>query len=1017
MGTASSWRSSPGCCSASRGEPPGPLSRLLEELAQAPGDDLLAAWQEELRPGDRLDRFEIRREIGRGGFGAVYEAFDGELGRVVAIKTLRPGRSRQELAAGWIRKEAEAVAKLSHPGIVTLHDVCNCASGPYLVMELLEGRTLAERLADGPLPQDEALRVAEGMAQALAHAHKRGVLHRDLKPDNVFLTDDGRVKLLDFGLAHLLGRDDGSSGGTPAYMAPEQARGEVIDERADVYAAAMVLGEMLTGHRPVEPSTPPGPPDGALDARPSAPAAEGDARTKQTRPDAGEAAAPAASGGATTGRIPVPPLLPGVARPLARALVAALAADPSGRPRDGLAWLGALSSARRSLERPRTVRRVAFFASAFLLLGLLVAGVATWRVWRRQVPLGRITVAVADFTNETRDPELDGLSGLLAASLEQSPMLRVLTRSRMWDYAREIGKGATGAIDEPLAREIGRRADARALLLASVRRLGELYVVEMRALDPERDEYLFTVRERAPSKAAVLDLVDRLSERTRVELREPRREVATRQVPVGVAVTSSLEAHAHYFRAQQVMAESLDSDRAREEYGRALAIDPEFAQAHLQLALLIALGEAEGDDADIDIHCGAVLRLGDRIPDRDRRLAEVVSALRQAETAGPAGREKVRAVMRDAVAADPDSKELLALAGQQAVEDEEYDVAVRRLELALRIDPGYGPALIWLSTAYDKVGRNGDAVAAARRAVAARPGPVSYAVLAQSLAINGERDAAVAAVQQVYDSGREVPYYVSEMVWPVHAYAGGWKRAEAELRRWTGPEALPARKFMAWSALSFLLNAQGRAADVRATEIKLRSGARPEFAGWAAAMAEMLEGQDAKAARSFQKAGGVDGAAVVAYLGDLDGAAVLAQTLNAGSVPADLHRGVDAWKRGNPRTAVPVLQGVISRTNDGGAVRYLGELLCEGENPRQGTELLEAWLQRYPSAVNLGTFIFRPRVLLLVAKCLDRQGRHEEARAKVDRFLSDWSSADPGLPLLAEGKALQARLAAGAGAR
>jgi serine/threonine protein kinase len=117
----------------------GPLSRLIAELAAAPADEAVAAWEEALRPGDRLDRFEIRRAIGQGGFGAVYEAWDPELGRAVAVKTLRPGRSRGELGASWIRREAEAIARLSDPGIVTIHDVCNCAQGPYLVLELLEG--------------------------------------------------------------------------------------------------------------------------------------------------------------------------------------------------------------------------------------------------------------------------------------------------------------------------------------------------------------------------------------------------------------------------------------------------------------------------------------------------------------------------------------------------------------------------------------------------------------------------------------------------------------------------------------------------------------------------------------------------------------------------------------------------------------------------------------------------------------------------------------------------------------
>ena len=233
---------------ASAGDP-GPLSRLLQELAEASGDDALEAWTNELAPGDRVGRFEIRQEVGRGGFGAVYEALDTQLNRVVAVKTLRFSRERRDLSSEWLKREAEAVARLDHPCIVTLFDVGTSDAGPYLVMELLRGRTLAQRIAEGPVPQVEALRIAGEMAKGLAHAHQRGVLHRDLKPANVFLCEDGRVKLLDFGLAHLLGSPEAKGAGTPAYMPPEQARGDDIDARADVYAAAMVLREMLTGRR------------------------------------------------------------------------------------------------------------------------------------------------------------------------------------------------------------------------------------------------------------------------------------------------------------------------------------------------------------------------------------------------------------------------------------------------------------------------------------------------------------------------------------------------------------------------------------------------------------------------------------------------------------------------------------------------------------------------------------------------------------------------------------------------
>jgi hypothetical protein len=162
------------------------------------------------------------------------------------------GRRLGDVERRRLRDEAEAVAGLDHPAIVTLHDAGTCDVGPYLVFELLRGEPLDVRLRRGPLKPLEALRVATEVAKALAHAHARGVLHRDLKPGNVFLTEDGRVKLLDFGLAHLLGDEDRNRGGTPAYMAPEQARGGTVDARADVFAFGVMAFEALEGTLPFD---------------------------------------------------------------------------------------------------------------------------------------------------------------------------------------------------------------------------------------------------------------------------------------------------------------------------------------------------------------------------------------------------------------------------------------------------------------------------------------------------------------------------------------------------------------------------------------------------------------------------------------------------------------------------------------------------------------------------------------------------------------------------------------------
>ena len=202
---------------------PGEVSRLLEELAQAPARELREAWERGLQPGAVVGRFELLRELGRGGFGVVYEARARELVRLVAFNAIRPGnRSLAELRQRWLQREAEAAAQLNHPNIVTLHDFGRAEAGPYLILELLHGRTLQQRIESGPLPASEAVRIAIGVARALAHAHACGVVHRDLKPSNVFLCDDGTVKVLDFGLAGILTAGASSGGGTPAYMAPEQ---------------------------------------------------------------------------------------------------------------------------------------------------------------------------------------------------------------------------------------------------------------------------------------------------------------------------------------------------------------------------------------------------------------------------------------------------------------------------------------------------------------------------------------------------------------------------------------------------------------------------------------------------------------------------------------------------------------------------------------------------------------------------------------------------------------------------
>ncbi|MFN2386118.1 MAG: protein kinase [Thermoanaerobaculia bacterium] len=216
-----------------------------------------------MKPGIRLGPYEILAPLGAGGMGEVYRARDTKLGREVAVKVLPEKLALDPASLARFEREARAVASLSHPNILAIHDFGREDVTAYAVMELLEGQTLRERLASGALPARKALDYAVQVAQGLAAAHEKGIAHRDLKPENLFITAEGRVKILDFGLAKVTmpepegtrvptasaGTEPGVVMGTAGYMSPEQVRGQPVDHRSDIFSFGSVLYEMLTGQR------------------------------------------------------------------------------------------------------------------------------------------------------------------------------------------------------------------------------------------------------------------------------------------------------------------------------------------------------------------------------------------------------------------------------------------------------------------------------------------------------------------------------------------------------------------------------------------------------------------------------------------------------------------------------------------------------------------------------------------------------------------------------------------------
>lgn len=375
--------------------------------------------------GQTLSHYNILEEIGRGGMGVVYKARDERLDKEVAIKVLPPGALVDELARKRFRKEALALARLNHPNITTIHDFDTQGGIDFLVMEYIPGAMLSEKLAAGPLTENEVIRLGAQLAQGLAAAHEQGLVHRDLKPGNLRVTPDNRLKVLDFGLAKLLGRDteaDVSSSvtqfapedaGTLPYMAPEQLRGEKTDARTDIFAVGAVLYEMATGRRPFPETNAPRLIDSILNRAPETPSNMG----MRISPN------------------------------LDRTIMKALEKDPARRHQTAQELL-------TDLER----------------LGLSTSSLRADLRRRRPSGPGRIrAVAVLPLENLSGDPAedyfADGMTDALISSLAKMGELRVISRTSMMLY-----KGARKSLPE-IARELNVDAVVEGSVMRSAQRV------------------------------------------------------------------------------------------------------------------------------------------------------------------------------------------------------------------------------------------------------------------------------------------------------------------------------------------------------------------------------------------------------------------------------------------------------------------------------------------------------------------------------------------------------------------
>ncbi|HET9262375.1 MAG TPA: protein kinase [Vicinamibacterales bacterium] len=542
-----------------------------------------------------ISHYRILHQLGEGGMGVVFAAEDLHLGREVAIKILRPDDADQAHWLARFEREARLASALQHPHICTIHELGEHEGRPFIVMELLEGRTIKQMLQDGPLPIPTAIEFAIQIAEALTAAHERGIVHRDIKPANLFVTRGDRLKVLDFGLAKIATQPmsaaaaervrskvlgtrgpevttTGATVGTAAYMSPEQATGAPIDARTDLFSFGSVLYEMATGKRAF-----PG---------------ESGAAVMQ-RLIAGEV-------------IPARALNPTLPEGLDRIIRRALQNDKSKRYQTAAELLedlralsyGLMSSpARGDTALPaagETTSARRWKIAAVAVIGVALLGAAwVWSTLPRTPALSdRDSILISRFANNTGETVFDEtLVTALKVQLGQSPFLDIVPDARIAETLRLMGRAADEALDTSVAREVCQRLSLKALLEGSISRLGSNYVVTLNAMDCQGGASLASEQGEAASADEVLPLLGSLSRSMRTTLGESLPSIQRFDVPIEQATTPSLTALKAYAGgiAQRRRGREVESIAF---FKQAIGQDPEFASAHTMLSTVYgSLGE------------------------------------------------------------------------------------------------------------------------------------------------------------------------------------------------------------------------------------------------------------------------------------------------------------------------------------------------------------------------------------------------------------------------------------------
>jgi eukaryotic-like serine/threonine-protein kinase len=959
--------------------------------------------------------------------GEVYRALDPRLEREVALKIISDSflvsdpasspspvgtpRSRAELSHERFLREARAVATLNHPNICAIYDVGEQEGQPYLVMELLHGETLQQYLSHYRLLPSEVISLGLQAASALGAAHARGIIHRDIKPANLFVMESGRdrkqLKILDFGVAKKQGVEasldsrffdaqnntatttggglttPGSTFGTAAYMSPEQAKGEPLDHRTDLFSLGSVLYEMATGRPPFGDRSTAGvfaallmkDPPSVSSLNPAMPSGLDSIIAKLLAKDRDqryhsaeeliadlEAISVSVASPSATGRVPVY-----TAPPLPPAPISPPPAPAAGRP-----------------------LRSRMLLIAALVLVALAGGVSLFHFRSSVKPAApaaaKDSIVVADFINKTGDPVFDStLNQALRVQLGQSPVLDIISQQHLRQSLQFLGRKQDEPITPQIAREIGEREGGKAILIGTIAPLGKAYVITLDAQNATNGDDIASEEATAPDKEHVLDALNQVATGMRAKLGESLSSIQRLNAPFGQATTPSLEAFRAYALGDEAHQKGNDIPEAEDHYKRALELDPKLAMAWARLGVIRlntgALSEATDDFTK-------AYQLSDNVSEREKLY---IAAHYYSTVVGDLN--KSIETLQVATQEYPLQVDTFVNLGVEYLNNGDFEKSAAANRKALALQPDNAIALINEVT---EAANLGDVTAGEK-----------YIAEAQRFGLNGTNLFA-----------NELQYYATQSDWnnvqKIIAETAGRPDQFFVTSTWGG--LLP-QLGQIQLAKTTLLSAANQAASVNQKDAQAGSQLRAASAGW---MVDRCFDPDQTVKQALQLDKGkvtlIDAASTLALCNEQKQAAEALSALEK-RYPQDtlIHElsvpQARAWlaiKAGDAQGALALLERVRAHDAASYAPYLRGLAYLQLKDARNAIDSFQtatrlkgrAYINRSPYALSY----------LGLGRAYAMAGNKPDAKKAYDVFFAEWKNADADLPVIAEAKKEYAQL-------